>query len=109
MNVDEIWELVQSIHKHTEDFSEGDLYDRIHSCDKYELVEVKIKDIDPDEWACHTDVVDKYSQLDPKTVPPIILHQYKDGHYSIVDGTHRINAFLLMKQKKIKAYVGQKR
>jgi hypothetical protein len=46
--------------------------------------------------------VDTYSQMNPKTMPPIIVGN--DGR--IIDGSHRTKAMLKRGQRTIPAYVG---
>lgn len=109
MTSDDLWEIVKTIHSNKDDLSEGDLYDRVHACDNYELIELPVKSLNPDEWGVFTDKVDEYLNLDPNQMPPIVVHKFGSDHYSIVDGIHRLNVMIRLKQKKIKAYVGKRK
>lgn len=87
----------------------NDLRERIESCTHYSLKTISLSDLDPDEWAISEYKLDRYLTLDPAKMPPIIVHLYKNGSYSIVDGTHRVNTLLKLNKKTILAYVGLKK
>ena len=109
MTSDNLWEIIKTIHSNKDDLSEGDLYDRVHSCDSYELIELPVKALDADEWGVYEDKVNEYLNLDPSQMPPIVVHKFSSDSYSIIDGIHRLNVMIRLKQKKIKAYVGKKK
>lgn len=105
-SAEEILELVLSIHKNKEDFLEGDLEERIFKASSYELTTVCPQLIEQ-EWNINEEVVEKYSELDPKTCPPVIILKYSADNYSIVDGSHRIEAFKKLGITTIPAYIGK--
>ena len=101
----EIEELVSSLHSRPEDLEDGDLLERINSCSSFSLELVSLSALDPEEWSFDFDLASEYSKQEGD-FPPIVLKDFGDGQYSIIDGTHRINAALIRGDKNIKAYVG---
>jgi hypothetical protein len=51
--------------------------------------------------------VDMYSNMDPKTSPPILLQDYGDDDLTVIDGWHRLAAAYLRKDKTINALVAE--
>lgn len=92
-NSDNIISLVESIHRDTEDFTEGDFFERIDAIAYYELVDFPIELLDLDEWGKDENLIDEYSEQ----------------MYSIVDGVHRANALNKKGIKNIKAYLGKRK
>lgn len=103
---DEVLSLVQGIHQNQDDFSDGDLTERVLKCDYYELTTVCPQFIDV-IYAIDEDKVDKYKALDTSKCPPIVLIHHGDDDYELIDGSHRIEAFKALGITKINAYVGK--
>ena len=101
-----IQSLVKGIHRRLHDFEEGDLVDRIYWFRQYKLVELPISNIDLAEWdlddALVTDHVAEIMRS-KHTMPPIVFDPISK---SIIDGTHRANAYHQLGMKTIPAYVG---
>lgn len=118
----DIYQYVEQIHRNEEDFQEGDLIERIEQFSKYKLMEIPIDDIDIDEFYLDDDYMDEYKSMtkDSSDYPPIVLNgskdistvRYKNGKYvssyTIIDGTHRVNALDRLGYKNVKAWVGIK-
>jgi disulfide oxidoreductase YuzD len=102
----DVYAYTQRIHHTKDDFIDGDLGDRIEKYKSYVVKEVSISDIDIDEFYIDDDLVDEYKEKikNKDTYPPIVLN--KD--YSIIDGTHRVNALNELGYKKVIAFVGIK-
>lgn len=105
VTADEVLELVFGIHSNKEDFEEGDLVDRVQKVDSYELTTVCPQLIEP-EWAISEDKLERYTKLDPKTCPPVVIIKHSEDDYEIVDGTHRIEAFRQLGITSIPCYLG---
>jgi len=105
---DDLEYLISKIHRNPEDLEDGDIIERINECYSYELKEINISLLDLNEWDVDLDYVEDYKDLDVNTMPPIIIHEFSSGNYSIVDGIHRLNACHKKGLKKIKAYVGRR-
>jgi hypothetical protein len=110
----DIYQYVEYLHRNEEDFTEGDLFKRIEEFSKYELKEVSIKDINIDEYYLDDDYMQDYINKfkDANDYPPIVLDgdtkwSYKNN-YTIIDGTHRVNALDKLKVKKVKAWIGNR-
>ena len=103
----DVYSYTQRIHHTDDDFIDGDLGDRIEKYKKYIVKEVNISDIEIDEFYIDDDLVDEYKEKIKKlnTYPPIVLN--KD--YSIIDGTHRVNALDELGYKTVVAFVGLKK
>ncbi len=102
----QIYATVQKIHRALNDFSEGDLGDRIYWFDDYKLVNLPISKLNLDEHWVDEDYVEDYMNhiADSKhTMPPIVFDPISG---SIIDGTHRANAYARLGNKTIPAYVG---
>ncbi len=102
----QIYASVQKIHRALDDFSEGDLGDRIYWFDDYKLVNLPISKLNLDEHWVDEDYVEDYMNhiADSKhTMPPIVFDPIAG---SIIDGTHRANAYARLGNKTIPAYVG---
>jgi hypothetical protein len=102
---DIIYQYVQIIHGN-HDFIDGDLGKRIEKYDRYQLVEVDIKDLNIDEYYLFDDLVDKYVNEYNKRgsyPPPVITHKN-----ILIDGNHRSNALNKLGIKKIKVFKGVK-
>lgn len=104
----DLWEIIQDLHTNKDDFEEGDLYDRVHACLTYELMDIPVKLLDAEEWATDEYKIEKYVNMNSENMPPIVIHSFGNG-YSIVDGTHRLNAQIKLKKETIRAYVGNRR
>jgi len=103
---EEVYSMVQKIHRNHDDFAEGDLGKRLDKYDYYELKDIAVSDLDLDEWDVKDYLVDKLIEEIRKnpSYPPIVVG--KD--MSIIDGIHRANALSELGHKTIKAYVGIK-
>ena len=104
-DVSQIHSMVYDIHGKSEDWEEGDLYERLHEYEKYELKDIDINSIDLDEWSLDEDYVEGVAEKlkdDNFQYDPIVISH----HNSIIDGLHRANALKKLGFDKIKAYVG---
>lgn len=106
----DIYVYAEYLHTRPDDWTEGDLGNRIEKSSRYQLLEVDIRDIDIAEWDINDDVVDDYMQiLDENNgyCPPIILEKKSDNElYCIIDGIHRANAVSEAGYTKINSWVG---
>lgn len=100
----DVYSYSQRIHHTNDDFIDGDLGERIESYEEYIVEEIEISDIEIDEFYIDDSLVDEYKEKIQKykTYPPIILN----SDYSIIDGTHRVNALNELGIKKVVAFVG---
>lgn len=98
-----IYNLVNDIHRNSDDLYDGDLGDRIYKYSKYKLVELPISSLDLDEWSHDVDYVASMAAMDKTSMPPIV---YDPDYESIIDGTHRANARAKAGDTTIMAYVG---
>lgn len=106
---EELEALVEKIHRNKDDlYEDGDLLERINCVDQYELKTMEINLLNQNEWGFDDDLIEEYAKLPDETMPPIIVHEYSAGNYSIVDGIHRLNACIKKGYKTIKAYVGKR-
>jgi hypothetical protein len=100
----EVYQSVQDIHRNYEDFTEGDLAERLDKYNSYKLQSINISSLDLGEWNVEESLVgeikDKIRQN--PDYPPIVV----SPDMSIIDGIHRANALAEMGRSKIKAYVG---
>lgn len=102
-----IFNQVKKIHHTFQDIEEGDLPDRIYWFDEYELTELPLSKINLDEFYVDEDLVEDYIDYikdSPNTMPPIV---YDPIANSVIDGTHRANAYARLGRKTIPAYVGK--
>ncbi len=98
--------LAKKIHRSFDDFSEGDLTDRIYWFDQYKLIDLPLSKLDLNQYSVDDDIVDDYINhiKDSRgTMPPII---YDPIAGSVIDGIHRANAYASLKYNTIPAYVG---
>ncbi len=109
----DIYKYVEQLHRNKDDFSEGDLGERIWNNDCYKLLNIPISDIIIDEYELDIDYVDDYINKYKETsnYPPIVLdgdreYNYKNK-YSIIDGNHRTNSLNDSGVKLVKAWVSQ--
>ena len=108
----DIYQYVEQIHRNEEDFEEGNLAERIEEFDKYKLMEIPINDINIDKYYLDDNYMDEYKSMTKKSsdYPPIVLDgdtRYSYGNkYTIIDGTHRVNALDRLGYKTVKAWVG---
>ena len=105
----QIFASVQKIHRDLNDFSEGDLGDRIYWFDDYKLVNLPISKINLDEYWVDEDYVEDYMNHiadSKKTMPPIVFDPIAG---SIIDGIHRATAYSRLGNQTIPAYVGNKK
>lgn len=101
-----VYSLAKKIHHTPEDFGEGNLSDRIFWFDEYQLTNLPIDSIDLSEWNVDDDRVNDYVNRISKSknkIPPII---YDPISNSIIDGSHRANAYHKLGLAYIPAYVG---
>mgnify|MGYP003499174712 FL=1 len=101
----EVYAFIQSIHHEEEDFSDGDIGERIEAYESYEVKEVPLSKIEKPWTYIDEDMVDDYLGKEMETVPPIILGYYSDGTYQTIDGGHRVTVALKRNQTTIKAFV----
>lgn len=103
---EDVYLYTQRIHHTEEDFYEGDLGKRIEKYKYYEVKEVNISDIEIDRFYIQDSLVDEYKLKIQKngTYPPIVLKT----DYTIIDGTHRVNALNELGFKTVIAFVGKK-
>ena len=112
MSESDIYQYVEQIHRNEEDIEEGNLAERIEEFDKYKLMEIPINDINIDEYYLDDNYMDEYKSMTKKSsdYPPIVLDgdtRYSYGNkYTIIDGTHRVNALDRLGYKTVKAWVG---
>lgn len=106
IDTDSLLNLLLDLHHTPEDFSDGDLSKRLYRFRQYELVELPLSDINPEEWYHDEDMSLEYSRREiGDDFPPIVYDAVKK---SIIDGTHRTHAAIMSGQKTIRAYVGTK-
>lgn len=108
----DIYEYIKKLHRNEDDFYDGDLGDRIGEFSKYKLMEIDIDKINIDEWDLDVDYLKDYKNKfkENSNYPPIVLdsdtsYSYKNK-YTIIDGTHRVNALDRYGIKIVKAWVG---
>lgn len=103
----DVYAYTQRIHHTEDDFYDGDLGERIEEYDKYIVEEVNISDIDIYEFQIDEYLLDNYKEQFNKnnSYPPIVLN----SDYSIIDGTHRVNALNELGFEKVIAFVGMKK
>jgi hypothetical protein len=101
----EVYAFIQSIHHEEEDFSDGDIGERIEAYESYEVKEVPLSEIEKPWTYIDEDMVDDYLGKAMETVPPILLGYYSDGTYQTIDGGHRVTVALKRNQTTIKAFV----
>ena len=108
----DIYEYIKKLHRNEDDFYDGDLGDRIGEFSKYKLMEIDIDKINIDEWELDIDYLKDYKNKfkENNNYPPIVLdgdtdYSYKNK-YTIIDGTHRVNALDRSGIKTVKAWVG---
>lgn len=108
VDADHIYSMTKQIHRNYDDFGEGDLSDRIYWFDEYKLTELPISKLDLEEWEVDEDLVaDHVAEImkSRHTMPPIVFDPIAR---SIIDGTHRANAYAKLGYDTIPAYVGSK-
>lgn len=101
--------MVQTIHRDEQDFSEGDLTDRIYWFNSYVLTELELSIINLNEYYVNEDLVEDYIDYikdSPNTMPPIVFDPYTE---TVIDGIHRANAYARLGYSSIPAYVGQEK
>ena len=100
----DIYSYVEALHHTDEDFSDGNLGERIEWYPQYQLKEVSLSDLDLDEHYWGESDVEEFKErfLESGKYPPIILAH----DYSIIDGTHRANSLEQAGEKVILAFVG---
>jgi hypothetical protein len=89
------WDLIimmRKIHPRTEDFSEGDLFERIKRFDMYTLQEISLCDIHRGRYDLDDSLIEEYAELAVNTQPPIILSEPFGDKRDVVDGNHRVEA-----------------
>lgn len=107
-----IYQYVEILHRNGEDFTEGDIAERLQQFSKYKLMEINISDINIDEYELVDIYVNKYKEMynELKTYPPIVLDSDRSysyaNKYTIIDGNHRVNALNDLGFKSILSWVG---
>ena len=99
-----IYQYIETLHHTQDDFIDGDLPRRIEWYPQYKLILIPIDRLDTDEFYWDETEVDKFKDLYLETnkYPPIVIAH----DFSIIDGTHRLNALEQLGEKKILAYMG---
>lgn len=108
----DIYNYIYQLHRNEEDFYDGNLGERISQFSEYKLEEIPIDKINIDEWDLDIDYMKDYKKMfrESGDYPPIVLDG--DTNYSyhnkftIIDGTHRVNAIDRLKIKTVKSWVG---
>lgn len=105
----DVYNYIYDIHRNKEDFSEGDLSDRIGQFNHYKIMEIPTSKINMDEWELDedymNDYIEKYKEIG--SYPLIVLGDYEDRWgYTIIDGNHRANALRALGFKTIICFVG---
>jgi hypothetical protein len=109
----DIYQYFQQLHRNEEDFYDGDLGQRVEEFSKYKLELIPIDKINIDEYELDLDYMKDYKKMLKETnnYPPIVLDgdtKWSWGNnYTIIDGTHRVNALHRSGMKSIKAWVGK--
>lgn len=100
----DIYSYVQALHHTDEDFSEGNLGERIEWYPQYKLSYISLSSLDLDEWYWDEEEVNMFEEQlkNGSKYPPIVVSH----DYSIIDGTHRANALNQAGIEKILAFVG---
>jgi len=108
----DIYNYVEQLHRNEEDFTDGNLPERIEQFSKYKLTEIPIDKINIDEYDLDIDYMKDYKKMFKETnnYPPIVLDGDTKWSYknklTIIDGTHRVNALHRSGLKTVKAWVG---
>ena len=105
ISASELEGILRTIHGNKEEFEEGDLLDRLYNFNVYELQTVPLHETDFDSYAIYDDIVERYIldiQNKLSVFPPVI-----NKNLSIIDGAHRINAYLNLGLKEALMYVGK--
>ena len=102
----ELDRIVMNSHHTPEDFSEGDIQERIDQFDYYHLVEIDLNRLDREEFHVDDDLVKDYvvkiKNEGVENMPPMLISDNDE----IIDGIHRLNALLDCGYKKFPVYVG---
>ena len=101
-----IYSIVKKIHRNFNDFDEGDITDRIYWFDQYKLVNFPLSKLNLNEWDVNEDLVaDNIAKImkSQHTMPPVVIDPFTN---SIIDGTHRANAYAKLGYDTIPAYIG---
>jgi hypothetical protein len=102
ITADALIRIVQGYHHTDEDFSDGNLSDRIWMFQRYHLRNISTDSVPDYEWVRDDDMVSTYAVMTTEA-PPII---YDPVNHSLIDGTHRVNAYKQSGRQTIPAYVG---
>jgi len=103
-----IYQYVQYLHDDEDAFVNGDLGERIEEFNEYKLEKIEISNLEI-EFYLDTDKVSEYEKQYYKKMkyPPIVVRKYGDNDYSIIDGSHRVEALKdIWGNKFILAWVG---
>lgn len=106
VNASEVDSLAKQIHRKYDDFSEGDLTDRIYWFDQYTLTKIPLSNLNLNEWDVDEDLVADHVAMIIKSrhsMPPIVFDPIAK---SIIDGMHRANAYAKLGYDTIPAYIG---
>jgi hypothetical protein len=98
----ELVRIVKRIHRAPEDFSEGDLENRIYRFTDYTLEWLPIAVLDLNEWDIDDEMVADYAGRSDQ-YPPIV---FDGADESIIDGAHRANAADHQGAQYVLAYYG---
>lgn len=105
----DILTYIKSIHYNEDDFSDGDIVERVNKYSNYVVKEVPMNKIILDNYSLEQDWVDDYiNQYEKSKSYPLIVVSPKNGKYDIIDGNHRANALSQVGLKKIITLVGKK-
>jgi len=102
-----LYNEIQAMHHTPEDFSEGDLGERIENFPYYNLIsQFDLTLLFQAEFSLDLDLVEEYAALilenGIENMPPIVI----DDNFSIIDGIHRLNAMILCGILKADLYMG---
>lgn len=102
-----VYNEVNKNHGRPEDFIDGDLGDRLEEFKYYNIVKnFDLRSLNKEEWDVCDDTVleyeEKIKQKNIKNIKKIVISDKK----SIIDGVHRLNAFLNLGVFFVDIYVG---
>lgn len=105
-NESEVYETIERVHKIDND-EDSNLLDRIEEHKYYNhVIDFDFSELDNNEWDVCDSIVDDYikkiKENGEKSIPKIVI----DKDNSIIDGIHRLNAFLKLGIKKGEIIIG---
>jgi ParB-like chromosome segregation protein Spo0J len=105
----ELDRVVINSHHTPEDFSEGDIQERMDQFDYYHLVEINLNRLDREEFHVDDDLVEDYVEKikneGVENMPPMLI----SNNDEIIDGIHRLNALLDCGYEKFPVYIGSEK